>query len=336
MKPTQRTAISLIILMTVIPSCAGNVITPSLITVVSATPTLDLFAQSGIAQATLNAANTQIASVKAESIQIGARLTATAQAPTVWAQQTDRALQVAQTQQAMAIQKSNATGTAVAAQTGTAIALMGVTATVEMNQTATTIANANATGTAIPHQTTQARLDKREELALQSESNTHLFWTWLPLIAFTALIIFIGFVAWRFQRVLELRLRVIPRNGNDAPLFALEPSQKITIIDPDRNFGAALVAGPAGVKVDGLAADPHWQDRVTARDQALDITRALPEGKKTTAPQVIASSDSLVESSSPVVEAEIVEGEVVVLSPDDPRVRFIVCLLYTSPSPRDS
>lgn len=298
-----------------VSACAGNGVAPS------PTVTLDLFAQNAYAQATLDAANTQIAVVNAEAASIAARLTATAEAPTVPAQQTEHALRIAQTEQAMALAKDNATSTASAAQTGTTVAFAGLTATVAANQTETTVANANATGTAIPLQTAQARQEQRAEMALQADAATNVLKTWAPWVIGLAVLVVIGIVIWKLLPVLELRLRTIRRGPHDAPLILLDPGHQTTVIDPDRSFGPALLSGPSGVQVAGQAADPGLQDRVTARDQAVDLARALPPGQRRTFQQLTATTH---QPPAQPIEGEVLEADIVVLPPDHPNVQPIV------------
>ena len=75
---------------------------------------------------------------------------------------------------------------------------------------------------------------------------------------------------------LAARLRAVPRDARgDAPVLILPKPGGFVVVDPDRSFGPATVID-SEVTQPSLA-PPEYQDRTTARDQAVDLlTRGLP------------------------------------------------------------
>jgi hypothetical protein len=107
-------------------------------------------------------------------------VTATAVAPTVWAQSTNLAIGATATEQYLQLQRDAATSTAIV---GNAF----VTSTASANQTATAGANMALTATAIPQATLQARQETLNEARFQCEQMMATLTPWLPW-ALTALI----------------------------------------------------------------------------------------------------------------------------------------------------
>ncbi|MBC8333176.1 MAG: type IV secretion system DNA-binding domain-containing protein [Anaerolineae bacterium] len=159
--------------------------------------------------------------------------------------------------------------------------LLAVTQTAAIQQTLSTrltqTANAAQTATAwpqtaIPLAATQQFIDSQKKIVQQRarwEQSMIPLKSALGLVVLLLLIVG-GVAAYRrLMPVLELRLRTIPRGAHDAPLLVLPH----LLIDPDRNFGPALLIDKDGAATTGLAPDLLLQERVTARDQAIDLAR---------------------------------------------------------------
>ena len=74
---------------------------------------------------------------------------------------------------------------------------------------------------------------------------------------------------------LEMRARTII--SPDGEIITFLPKQRqVDVIQPKRNFGAALSQGPGGVKVEGMAPDLQLQADTTARQQAAVLAHYLP------------------------------------------------------------
>ncbi len=207
---------------------------------------------------------------------------ATAEAATQAAiyQQTQAAIyrtETAQAWQAQATQEAFIMGT-----TQTAI----VQSTLDAQATAHAAMALTSTAwpmTATPLSVTQAAILRMEDEAKRRakwESYTTPLETILPpvLLALVVILIIIGLVLAykRLMPVLELRLRTIPRGEHDAPLI-LFPG---LVVDPDRNFGPALLIGANGATSTGHAPALELQAGVTMRDQAIDLVRGLPRDNR--------------------------------------------------------
>jgi len=198
--------------------------------------------------------------------------TATAQA---WeATATAQAAQATATARAHAVQ---ATATARSARaTATADAILwqqAATATRsawEVQATSTAVAAA-AIATAQAARAEQARLEaERARLVYPVRA----YGPWLILAVAVILLAWGGYLAFP---ALATRLRAVPRDQRgDAPVLLLpKPGGGVVVLDPDRSFGPAVVID--GEVTQPQLAPPEYQDRTTARDQAVDlVTRGLP------------------------------------------------------------
>ncbi|MEA3397439.1 MAG: hypothetical protein U9R05_08260, partial [Chloroflexota bacterium] len=271
---------------------AGIAAQPPAITSTALRPTVeaaqvDQYLQAIQAQATLDAVHAQqtataiaqSATATAQAWEYAAtqqamRATATAQAwqATATAQaQAIRATATAQAQmaQAAAIAKAErATATARAWE---------ATATVEIivfNEQATaTKAADNAIATVQAAEAEKAELEaKRARLTYPVRA----YGPWVILCAAVALLL------WGLYRLIQaevIRRRVIQRDARgDAPLVVVErPGGEIVVFDPDRGFWPVTVIDAQGQVTQPALAPPELQERVTARDQAVDLaTRGLP------------------------------------------------------------
>lgn len=99
----------------------------------------------------------------------------------------------------------------------------------------------------------------------------------LVILAIVVILLIIGAVQVfrRMMPVIEMRARTIKRGENDAPIIIFDG----LIVDPDRSFGPALLYGPRGATSTGYAPNPQFQERHNARDQMVDLIRALPADK---------------------------------------------------------
>jgi hypothetical protein len=218
----------------------------------TATPDVYQLALGNIqAQATLDA-------MQATSQSISANLTATAFAPTQQAigTATERAWTMAGWTATTAIEQTATSSSATAtAQSWTPTP--NFTATVEAAQ-------ASAQATALHGQAVSI------ELAVERERMTNQVRAILP-IAFTALTVIVALVLlWRYTRV-----RPIQRDSRgDAPLLIIDG----TIYDADRNPLPVMQMQKGQPQIPMLT-PPELQAPTTARDQAVDLARALPPGK---------------------------------------------------------
>lgn len=284
-------------------------------------PTPDLLAQGVSAQATLDAgtavaavANTQIALANAQNTSVAAQLTATPASATQAWQETQQALSVAQTEQALARLNADATATAASAQTQDALrvaqAIGNMTATASTRTTAEYI-----------QQEAQARRDEFAEMQLERERTTQLVKTWAGWVIFAILFGLLLLALWRLIPVLEMRLRIIKRGEHLSPLYIADARTRVIITDPDRNPRTVIVADGQGHVTAPAFTGDEWHDRTTARTQAVQLAAALPPARAAVHDQLSALYSPNVEStnSNTSTETEVVEGQVVVVEPNEVR-----------------
>lgn len=124
------------------------------------------------------------------------------------------------------------------------------------------------------------RADQLGQLAFEQEKVLQPFRAFAPLfffmVSFTVAILGGVFAFTRFLRVWELKNSIIRRDERgDAPVLVLPRSRGgLVIADPDRFFGPAMQISPADAAE--LVSAPElvpadFQDRTTARDQAVDL-----------------------------------------------------------------
>lgn len=225
------------------------------------------------AHATLEAGQAQAIQLAIQSTQVALNLTQAAATEMHFAGQTAQAQQSTATALAQA-----ATATQIAYlhhQTESAAAYQ--TQAAQATQTADAAHTATAwPQTATPLAATQLAIVAQAETA---QRRAHWEQVLIPLqvitfglLGFAILILLVlgGVNAYRrLLPALEMRLRTFRRGPNDAPLIFLDD----LIIDPDRNFGPALWINPNGAQTTGLAPSPQLQERLVARDQAVDLAR---------------------------------------------------------------
>jgi len=204
--------------------------------------------------------------------------------------------------QARAIVWENATATAQAIRTENDMRMTAVAWQV----TQTAVAAEQAANDAL-----RAEQLAREQLTTRRERLVYpvkAYGPWAMLIAAVGVIIW---GAWRIIRASEHRLAAVPRDARgDAPLIPVRlPGGGIAWYDPDRNFGPTLVVDQQGQVSQPPLASAEAQERVTARDQAIDLAhRGLPDAaaapKRVTPRQAAALAQS---TASPSLEVQVVD-----------------------------
>ena len=239
------------------------------------------------AKATLEAGQAQAMNLAIQSTLVALNLSQAAATETHFLQQTARAQQGSATALAQEATATQATRNATATASQQAY-LQRLTQTAEVVQAqaaqATQTANAAHTATTWPQTATPLAATQQVIVAQAEAAKRRAQWEQflipLQVIAFSALgfailVLFVlGFVK-AYQRLLpalEIRLRTFRRGPHDAPLVFLDN----LIIDPDRNFGPALHINRTGAQTAGLAPTPQLQERLVARDQAVDLARTQP------------------------------------------------------------
>ena len=239
------------------------------------------------AKATLEAGQAQAMNLAIQSTMVALNLTQAAATETYFLQQTARAQQGSATALALEATATQAAHNATATASQQSY-LQGLTHTAAVVQAqaaqATQTANAAHTATTWPQTATPLAATQQVIVAQAEAAQRRAQWEQilipLQVIAFSALgfailVLFVlGFVK-AYQRLLpalEIRLRTFRRGPHDAPLVFLDN----LIIDPDRNFGPALHINHSGAHTAGLAPTPQLQERLVARDQAVDLARTQP------------------------------------------------------------
>jgi hypothetical protein len=257
---------------------------------------------STAAQATLEAGQVQAQSLAIQSSLVALNLTQAVATENHFLQQTVHAQDATATAREQAF-LSSLTETAVAVQAQA----------VQATQTANTAQTATAwPQTAIPLEATQqaviAQTESAQRRAQWEQILIPLQVTFFSLLGFVILILLVlgGVGAYRrLLPALEMRLRAFRRGPHDAPLIFLDE----WIIDPDRNFGPALHIHNHNAQTVGLAPNPQLQERLVARDQAVDLARTqpIPHYRRSTPAMDMFSSTS--SEAVTDVEIEIIEPQ---------------------------
>ncbi len=157
-----------------------------------------------------------------------------------------------------------------------------VTAAAWAVQATATVEALQATATA------QAAAAERTQLLLERERMVNGLQAYAPWgIGGILLVALLGFLAW-LAKLLAPRISAVPRDPRGDAKILVIPDGKggMMILDPDRSFGPALQIVEGQVSQPPLA-PPEYQDRVTARDQAVDLThRGLPAEAARRRPQL--------------------------------------------------
>lgn len=254
---------------------------------------VDQYLQSAHAQSTIDAGNvlltlTAIANQEAAAAA-ASRATATAWALTVEADQA-RAVAAAEAERArtaMLKEAARITATADAQRDAEATRVARITETAEavvFEHSLTMTAEAwavQATAEAKEAEAIaiiQASEAEKAELEAKRARLTYpvrAYGPWAMLFAAVALLLWGGY---RLIQAEVIRRRVIPRDARgDIPIIVVERDGTLVAIDVDRSFGPATVIDAQGQVTQPALAPPELQERVTARDQAVDLaTRGLP------------------------------------------------------------
>ena len=84
----------------------------------------------------------------------------------------------------------------------------------------------------------------------------------------------------------EMRARTIISPDGEIVTF-LPRKREVDVIQPKRNFGAAMRQGPEGVTVQAAAPDAQMQADTTARQQASILAHHLPAGRASSAQRLL-------------------------------------------------
>jgi hypothetical protein len=247
---------------------------------------VDVYLDGIRAQHTLDAVHgAQTATAEAREAQIWA-ITVTAEA---------RAAEATATAWPLTVEASRAQATATARAEADATARARLweqaTATAEAHQAALshqmTVETWGLTVTAVADE--QAALNalrgeqlEREELATKRQRSVYpvrAYGPWVVLVVALGLLIYGGL---RLIRAGEMRASAIQRDERgDAPLLAIRQRGQVIIYDGDRAFGPVLHIDGHGQPAQPALVDEQQQERVTTRDQAIDLAhRGLPDQRR--------------------------------------------------------
>lgn len=284
------------------------------------------------AQATIAAGQGQMAELAVRATEVALNLTLAAATEQAFVRQTEQA----QALTATAVQSAaNATATASQESSSATYKAQTQTAASVATQTAEALATRSAEGTAtqaaantatawpltqVAIQATQARIVAETEQVRQEAYWRQFvvpFWVFLSVVI-AALIVWGLVLAYRrLLPVLDLRLRTLRDAQTGETLLLLDSGQRLNFLQPRRSFGPALLSGPEGVQVSGLAPENELQDRTTARAQAADLARVLPPGQKRAAQKLVQPQPDNVPITEPT--DAVVEGHYRVVEPDTVR-----------------
>jgi len=272
------------------------------------------------AKATLEAGQAQAMNLAIQSTMVALNLSQAAATETYFLQQTARAQQGTATALAQEATATQATrnSTATASQQAYLQGLSQTAAVVQAQAVqATQTANAAHTATTWPQTATPLAATQQAIVAQAEAAQRRAQWEQilipLQVIAFSALgfailvLLVLGFVK-AYQRLLpalEIRLRTFRRGPHDAPLVFLDN----LIIDPDRNFGPALHFNRTGAHTAGLAPTPQLQERLVARDQAVDLARTQPMTTSRQRPSSLEAFANINPEPASTLQIEIVEPQ---------------------------
>ncbi len=251
---------------------------------IAAQATLDVFhaQQTATAVSVQSTVSAQIWSATATAQAQSAQATATAWQTTVEAAQA-QATATAQAQAGQATATVQAQATAQARSEAQAAA----TATIEARlfeqafQSTAEARQVQAQATAQALQalaTVQAAEARQFELAAEREERINAVKAWTPL---ALLLVGTGVLIYAIIQIVitdTVRRRNIPRDARgDAPLVPFRAGPVAGFYNEDRAFGPVLVLNPDGTVAQPGFVDPEYQDRVTGRDQLIDLRhRGLP------------------------------------------------------------
>ncbi|MEA3349743.1 MAG: hypothetical protein U9Q82_03895 [Chloroflexota bacterium] len=267
------------------------------------------------AQATLAAGQAEAQNMAIQSTRVALNFTQAVATEAAFVRQTQRVEQSTATAQvAQATAQQAALNTTATANQQTHLHAVAQTASLAQTQAdqATQTADAAHTATAWPQTATPLAATQQVIIARAEAAQRRAHWEqilipskviFLDILGCVILVLLTlgGMRAYRrLLPALEMRLGTIPRGPHDAPLILFND----LIIDPDRNFGPALEVSRGNVQTTGLAPTPQLQERLVARDQAVDLARTSMQRHSSPSSEVFSSSGFEPVSS---VEIEIVE-----------------------------
>ena len=270
------------------------------------------------ARATLQASEGRMSELAAEFTAVVLQMTQAAATEAYFARQTE--------------QSQAATSTAAQqALDGTATAQAAVYTQSALNSagTATQAAyNNQATATSVAMGLLQASATAQvERLAEQRESErqTLLFRTWAGRIALVILFAVGLFIVWQSVSWVLLRAFGIHRLANRPVVITPDGKGGFNIFDISRSLQpGASVSKEGKVLTAGGAADTHIQNQVAARAQAAELMLAANSGQAVQSNQrraVLRHALQAGQPQTPSAAGEIIDAEVTIIPPDDPRVR---------------
>jgi hypothetical protein len=259
------------------------------------------------ARATIQAGQAQAADLAVRASEVALNMTAAAATEEAFVRQTER---------------SHAATVTAQSNTQTAAA-------VEKASTATQIAqDHHGTETAIALGILQASATAEvERIAGQREAErqTLLFRTWAGRIALV--IVFFGglFVIWQSVSWILLRAFGIHRWANRPVVITPDGKGGFNVFDISRSLQPGVTVSQDGhIQVGGGTNDLQLQSQVTARAQAAELMLAANSGQGLPGQQRRGVLHQALQSGTTpqaLPPGEIVQGEVVILPPDDPRIR---------------
>ncbi len=283
------------------------------------------------ARATRQASEGRMSELAAESTAVVLQMTQAAATEAYFLRQTEQVQHASATAHQEAIQASS---TAVAARhTQAALDFAGTTTQSALNAAGTVTQSAynnQNTSTAIALGILQASATAQvERLAEQRESErqTLLFRTWAGRIALVILFAVGLFIAWQSVSWVLLRAFGIHRLANRPVVITPNGKGGFNIFDISRSLQpGASVYKDGRVLTAGGAEDPQLQSQVTARAQAAELMLAANSGQAVHPAQRRTVLRRALQAGTPPVQPALSEGdtvdtEVIVISPDDPRVR---------------
>lgn len=270
------------------------------------------------ARATLQASEGRMSELAAESTAVVLQMTRAAATEAYFARQTEQAQAATSTAAQQALE-------------GTATAQAAVYTQAALNSAGTATQSAynnQATVTSVAMGLLQASATAQvERLAEQRESErqTMLFRTWAGRIALVILFAVGLFIAWQSVSWVLLRAFGIHHLANRPVIITPDGKGGFNIFDISRSLQpGASVSKEGRVLTAGGSADAHIQNQVAARAQAAELMLAANSGQAVQANQrraVLRHALQAGQTQTPSATGEIIDAEVTIIPPDDPRVR---------------
>lgn len=269
------------------------------------------------ARATIQAGQAQAADLAVRASEVALNMTAAAATEEAFVRQTQRA----EAATATAYQLANETTATAQAAEQTAIAY-------QRASTATQAAENNqATGTAIALGILQASATAEvERIANQREADrqTLLFRTWAWRIALVIVFVIAVIIIWQTVSWARLHVFGVHRWANRPITITPNRHGGYTIFDISRSLQPGVTVSDDGhILASGGVDDTQLQSQVAARAQAAELMLAANSGQGIHGNQRRGILRQALQSgTTPALSSgEVVPGEIVILPPDDPRIR---------------